>query len=602
MESTVAEKNEEKNEEVWFEFYESFTDLFEFFCDNTTIHGTVRLNCSRRNKMKTGFWVVLFLCAFGMMYWQFGNTFNQYWSYPTKIAILLQSKEINFPAITVCNLNPYRFDQVNEYLNQLDHLAEETLSTLYGYNASIHLHNGTEILDLNDIMNNITIKDDGIFLLDKTITLIKINTEDVIKNVTGKSEKVGFKLCDSSGIDCYYRSFWSAMDAFHEWYKFHFMNIMSEIPLVLQIPDALVRKFVLTCEFNGAKCGSNYSHFHHPTYGLCITINGNRNVSKGWTSIKAGKMYGLSLTLKTDQNDNMPILSSAAGAKVMIHNPNQFPLAEHEGFDIWPGTETSISIRQDQMNRLGAPYSDCILDGSNLDFQLMYNSSYTQQTCLQSCFQYKMIETCGCGYYFYPLLPGMEYCNYNKHPGWGHCFYRLYQKMLNHRLVCFKKCPKQCSETMYQLSAGFAKWPTSVSKGWVTGVLSNSTGYKRTSRRNDIAKLNVYFQELSLRSFVETPAIEIPNLLSTMGNLWSLWFGSSVLSVVEMAELVFDVAAMLIIVGYIKFGKKREENHNVNLYIIQPDGMSDHDGGTLTTSQVHETSDHLDGKIDSKPA
>lgn len=30
-------------------------------------------------------------------------------------------------------------------------------------------------------------------------------------------------------------------------------------------------------------------------------------------------------------------------------------------------------------------------------------------------------------------------------------------------------------------------------------------------------------------------------LLSNLGSQWSLWFGSSVLSVVEMAELIFDL-------------------------------------------------------------
>ncbi|XP_073441528.1 epithelial sodium channel subunit delta isoform X1 [Dendrobates tinctorius] len=585
MESTEAEKSEEG----WLDFYESFTDLFEFFCDNTTIHGTIRLNCSRRNKMKTGFWLVLFCCSFGMMYWQFGETFRQYWSYPTSLAILLQTRKNIFPSVTVCNLNPYRFGQVNEYLNQLDRMAEETLSTLYGYNASLHLHKDSDIVNLQDIMNNTDIKDNGSFHLDTRITLEQINIEGVRENATGRWQKVGFKLCDSAGKDCYNRSFWSAVDAFHEWYKFHFMNIMSKIPLVLEIPDKLLLKFILTCDFNGVMCTSNYSHFHHPTYGSCITINGeNMNDSKTLSAIKPGKMSGLTLTLKTDQNDNMPILSSAAGAKVMIHNPNQSPLAEHEGFDIWPGTETSISIRQDEITRLGSPYSECISDGSNLDFELLYNSSYTQQTCLQSCFQHKMMETCGCGYYFYPLRPGVEYCDYNKHPGWGHCFYRLYDKLLDHRLVCSKNCPKQCSETMYQLSAGSAKWPTSVSKDWVTGLLSLKSGYNRTSRRNDIARLNVYFQELGLRSFDETPAINIHNLLSTMGNQWSFWFGSSVLSVVEIAELMLDVGAMLIIVGYRKYGRKKEEDKNVNVYVIPADGSSDPDGKTLPTPQVQE--------------
>ena len=30
-----------------------------------------------------------------------------------------------------------------------------------------------------------------------------------------------------------------------------------------------------------------------------------------------------------------------------------------------------------------------------------------------------MVRKCGCGYYYYPLPPGAEYCNYNKQPAWG---------------------------------------------------------------------------------------------------------------------------------------------------------------------------------------
>lgn len=30
-----------------------------------------------------------------------------------------------------------------------------------------------------------------------------------------------------------------------------------------------------------------------------------------------------------------------------------------------------------------------------------------------------MVRKCGCGYYYYPLPPGAQYCDYNKQPAWG---------------------------------------------------------------------------------------------------------------------------------------------------------------------------------------
>lgn len=55
---------------------------------------------------------------------------------------------------------------------------------------------------------------------------------------------------------------------------------------------------------------------------------------------------GLSLILKVDQKDHIPLLSTTAGVKVMIHRHNQTPFLEHEGFDIRPGIESTIGIKQ----------------------------------------------------------------------------------------------------------------------------------------------------------------------------------------------------------------------------------------------------------------
>lgn len=97
-----------EEEEALLEFHRSYRELFQFFCNNTTIHGAIRLVCSQHNRMKTAFWAVLWLCTFGMMYWQFGLLFEEYFSYPVSLNINLNSDKLVFPAVTICTLNPYR--------------------------------------------------------------------------------------------------------------------------------------------------------------------------------------------------------------------------------------------------------------------------------------------------------------------------------------------------------------------------------------------------------------------------------------------------------------------------------------------------------------
>ncbi|MEE6485016.1 hypothetical protein FKM82_014131 [Ascaphus truei] len=335
MEPSGTEKTE-----GWIEFYDSFNDMFQFFCNNTTIHGAIRLNCSRNNKMKTTFWIVLFLVTLGMMYWQFGEMTGQYWSYPTSTSISVHSEKKIFPAMTICNLNPYRFAEVNEYIKQLDQIAHETLSSLYAYNAFNTTQRELEVIDLENILDNLASQINESFRLDQRLRLLKLQEDGLAPAILGQKKfKVGFKLCKSSGEDCFYKSFWSGVDALHEW---------------------------------------EYSQFHHPIYGNCFTFN-SQGKESFWNASRPGKQYGLSLKVKIEQNDNMPILSTAAGARVMIHSPLQTPLVEHEGFDIWPGTETSISIRQDELNHLGGMYSQCTRDGKDVAIKLLYNSSYTTQ-------------------------------------------------------------------------------------------------------------------------------------------------------------------------------------------------------------------------------
>nr|KAF6370470.1 sodium channel epithelial 1 subunit alpha [Myotis myotis] len=72
-------------------------------------------------------------------------------------------------------------------------------------------------------------------------------------------------------------------------------------------------------------------------------------------------------------------------------------------------------------------------------------------------------------------------------------------------------------------------------------MLSLQNNYTIKNKRNGVAKLNVFFKELNYKTNSESPSVTMVTLLSNLGSQWSLWFGSSVLSVVEMAELIFDL-------------------------------------------------------------
>ncbi|XP_014741238.1 PREDICTED: amiloride-sensitive sodium channel subunit delta [Sturnus vulgaris] len=366
---------EAARQEGLMEFYGSFQELFEFFCRNTTIHGTVRLVCSGGARSRRAFWTLLLLASLAMLYWQFALMFSQFWAYPVVLTMSMHSEPKMFPAVTVCNLDPYRFELVREHLEQLDRMAEESLTFLYGSSSSSARwfrgkeHNGNG-------NGNGNLSSSG-FQLSHNFSLVRMAE----LRAGRRRSSVGFRLCNSTGGNCFYKTYSSGLDAILEWYRFHYMNIMAQLPWVINISqhEEHVEDMVYSCQYDGEPCRpSDFVHFHHPVFGICYTFN-SKGTDPFWTATKPGIPYG-----------------------DLLMNPAGFPLCP-----------------QDEVNRLGGNYGKCTTDGADVAVELLYNNSYTLQACLHSCFQQLMLRECGCGYYYYPLPAGARHCDYNRQPGWG---------------------------------------------------------------------------------------------------------------------------------------------------------------------------------------
>lgn len=113
-----------------------------------------------------------------------------------------------------------------------------------------------------------------------------------------------------------------------------------------------------------AAASRHFRTFHHPTYGSCYTFN------TSWVAQRPGVTHGecrpgvgvgrgllpacshsqpppgISLVLRAEQQDHLPLLSTEAGIKAMVHKHDHTPFLEHHGFSIRPGTETTIGIRE----------------------------------------------------------------------------------------------------------------------------------------------------------------------------------------------------------------------------------------------------------------
>ncbi|KAM9241685.1 epithelial sodium channel subunit delta [Dugong dugon] len=523
---------ERERREGLVELHASFTELFTFFCTNTTIHGPQHLLGSNHSRLRRATWGLLLLGALGIFCWKFILHLQEYWGYQATMTVSVPWGRRLSPAVTLCDMNPHRL--ARQYLEELDEFARENIYSLYKFNFS----EGRRPTRTTPTANGPGPKLD--FQLDRGLRLQRLSEP-------GSQYKVGFRLCNSTGGDCFNRTYSSGEKAVREWYHLHYMNILATAQ-----EDRHQNHFILSCQDNSQDCpAGSFKTFHHPIYGSCYTF------SNILASTHKDITQGISLVLRVEQQDYLPLLSAEAGIKVMVHGHNHTPFLEPpsldprflepHSFSILPGTKTTISIREEVVHWLQSPYGDCVDREKGVDIPLLYNTSYTMQACLVSCFQQLMVKNCSCGYYHYPLPAGAEYCTYARHPAWGHCFYRLYQELETHSLSCFSLCLRPCKESLYKLSMWTSRWPSPKSADWILAVLGGPQN-RSQSPRSGIAKVNIY-QGINYLKMKETPP-PVEKLFSDMKNLMSQWFGMSMLSLIEVLELLLDTVSLTLLLGY----------------------------------------------------
>ncbi|GIY11215.1 FMRFamide-activated amiloride-sensitive sodium channel [Caerostris extrusa] len=122
-----------------------------------------------------------------------------------------------------------------------------------------------------------------------------------------------------------------------------------------------LHQLVTNCNFNSMSCqADNFSYFQSIHYGNCYTFNkasSNHTESNRLAVRKVGQDSGLDLELNTCLDTYLDF-NASAGMRVIVHNADEDPNPEEDGFNIVPGYETQVSLTKISIQRLPAPYRD----------------------------------------------------------------------------------------------------------------------------------------------------------------------------------------------------------------------------------------------------
>ncbi|MBZ3876623.1 Amiloride-sensitive sodium channel subunit beta [Sciurus carolinensis] len=534
----------------------TYRELLVWYCNNTNTHGPKRIICE--GPKKKAVWFLLTLLFAALVCWQWGVFIRTYLSWEVSVSLSIGFKTMDFPAVTICNASPFQYSKVKHLLKDLDELMEVVLERILApepgpanatssLNLTIWNHTPLVLIDERDPHHPVVLD-----LFGNNSNDSESDSPAPGRTCNAQECKVAMRLCSLNGTVCSFRNFTSATQAVTEWYVLQATSIFSQVPrrelVAMGYP---AERMILACLFGAEPCSHrNFTSIFHPYYGNCFIFNWGMT-EKALPSANPGTEFGLKLVLDIGQEDYVPFLASTAGARLMLHEQRTYPFIREEGIYAMTGTETSIGVLVDKLQRMGEPYSPCTVNGSDVAVQNLYstyNTTYSIQACLHSCFQDHMIHNCSCGHYLYPLPPGERYCNNQDFPDWAHCYLDLRMSVAL-RETCISMCKESCNDTQYKMTISMADWPSEASEDWILHVLSQERDQSPTItvNRNGIVKLNIYFQEFNYRTIEESAANNIVWLLSNLGGQFGFWMGGSVLCLIEFGEIIIDFVWITII-------------------------------------------------------
>ena len=341
-------------------------------------------------------------------------------------------------------------------------------------------------------------------------------------------------------------------------------------------------QFVIFCAYRGIECDytNDFILFQDPYYFNCYTYHIPDDISDVDTGPAKGVTFVFFLeanpfnSSKDEYLTRDDFIEQTAGVKIELHEKGMLPNPTVSGIDVLPGHSTSIALKQSEMHFKGDPYTLC----TNQEFLSDLKAyRYSRQRCFDVCKSKYVFDSCGCVNPESPIPDSLRdinatYCGtYNDST--GNLTESMDQLLANLRCekqarisftsgVCdgkqFDKCFEACHYDKYDVSVTSLRWPSVPAlfdtlydfvRGWhwkARATLDHDIyEYDHEAFRdvmwNNLARVNIYFNEPKVTMVKEMPSITIYDLFANIGGTVGLWTGLSIITLVEFVTLSFQI-------------------------------------------------------------
>ncbi|XP_077982690.1 uncharacterized protein LOC144437595 [Glandiceps talaboti] len=312
---------------------------------------------------------------------------------------------------------------------------------------------------------------------------------------------------------------------------------------------------ILQCSFEDIACNaSDFYVFQNDNYGNCFTFNSWQLTGHSRrSSMRPGSKYGLKLTLFIEQDEYIPLYGQEAGVRVLIHQPDIIPFPEDEAITVAPGLKTSIGLRRDMVQSPDAPYTNCT---NHKKFSSIFGNgyNYSDLACHKSKVHEYILRECGCVDTIYVEGPMCQILYEDEE------MCRQLMQFFYQRGLLSSDCKEPCKDVQYSKTLSQAQWPSNKHVGGVQKVIRafndkvRNAVVDKESLRDNLLRLEVYYDELNYQKITKVPAYLIEELLGDIGGLLGLYIGLSLITVVEFLELF--VTAFRYLIKKIRLARK----------------------------------------------
>lgn len=217
-----------------------------------------------------------------------------------------------------------------------------------------------------------------------------------------------------------------------------------------------------------------------------------------------------------------------------------------------PGAETSIEISRTLIEKLPYPYSDCITH-KNLDLNSVNNliwetvnhtGIYTQQHCLQMCFEDFLHKFCNCcDHKEHTFHEGEESEAPKSIEALYDCQYKIRLLFYNgeNDQNCLDRCPIECESLHFYTRVSAAKFPSQPYSEILNSIKEKTPFKDHELNEESTAALNIYFKRDASTRIKERPHLNLELFVSNLGGILGLFIGISLLSCCELVELLMEI-------------------------------------------------------------